>query len=178
VNTSLFESGLMWASNHVAGYSVTGKMPPRQGTGHPTLTPYQAFECSDGPLMICPGNDRLWRKFAEVLGHPEWPDEPRFKTNVQRAEQRELLLGMIADIMRKQSRAFWSARLDAAGVPNGPLNTVPQVLELAQTAALGMFTQPYEGSAATFHALPLSIDGERAGGPEKAPKIGEHNGKV
>jgi formyl-CoA transferase len=178
VNTSLFESGLMWASNHVAGYSVTGKMPPRQGTGHPTLTPYQAFECSDGPLMICPGNDRLWRKFAEVLGHPEWPDEPRFKTNVQRAEQRELLLGMIADIMRKESRAFWSARLDAAGVPNGPLNTVPQVLELAQTTALGMFTQPYEGSAATFHGLPLSIDGERAGGSEKAPKIGEHNGKV
>ena len=178
VNTSLFESGLMWASNHVAGYSVTGTMPPRQGTGHPTLTPYQAFECSDGPLMICPGNDRLWRKFAEVLGHPEWPDEARFKTNVQRAEQRELLLGMIADIMKKESRAFWSARLDAAGVPNGPLNTVPQVLELAQTAALGMFGQPYDGSTATFHGLPLSIDGERAGGPEKAPKIGEHNGKV
>ena len=82
VNTSLFESGLMWASNHVAAYSVTGKMPPRQGTGHPSLTPYQAFECSDGPLMICPGNDRLWRKFAEALGHPEWPDEARFKTNV------------------------------------------------------------------------------------------------
>ena len=106
----------MWASNHVAGYSVTGRMPPRQGTGHPSLTPYQAFECSDGPLMICPGNDRLWRKFAEVLGHPEWPDEPRFKTNVQRAEQRELLLGMIADIMNKrkprllvgQARCGWA----------------------------------------------------------------------
>jgi len=178
VNTSLFESGLMWASNHVAGYSVTGAMPPRQGTGHPTLTPYQAFECSDGPLMICPGNDRLWRKFAEVLGHPEWPDEARFKTNVQRAEQRELLLNMIADIMERESRAHWSAKLDAAGVPNGPLNTVPQVLELAQTAALGLFIKPYAESGALFHGLPLSLDGERAGGAERAPKIGEHNGKV
>jgi crotonobetainyl-CoA:carnitine CoA-transferase CaiB-like acyl-CoA transferase len=178
VNTSLFESGLMWASNHVAQYSVTGRMPPRQGTGHPTLTPYQAFECSDGPLMICPGNDRLWRKFAEVLGHPEWPDEARFKTNVQRAGQRDLLLGMIADIMAKESRAFWSAKLDAAGVPNGPLNSVPQVLELAQVAALGMFARPYAGSTAMFHGLPLSIDGERAGGDEKAPRIGEHNGKI
>jgi crotonobetainyl-CoA:carnitine CoA-transferase CaiB-like acyl-CoA transferase len=92
VNTSLFESGLMWASNHVASYSVTGRMAARQGTGHPSLTPYQAFECSDGPLMICPGNDRLWRKFAEALGHPEWPDEPRFKTNVERMQQRDLLL--------------------------------------------------------------------------------------
>lgn len=178
VNTSLFESGLMWASNHVAQYSVTGTMPPRQGTGHPTLTPYQAFECSDGPLMICPGNDRLWRKFAEALGHPEWPDEARFRTNVDRFQRREMLLGMIADIMARESRAHWSAKLDALGVPNGPLNSVPQVLELAQTAALGMFNKPYAGSNALFHGLPLSIDGERAGGDERAPKIGEHNGKI
>jgi len=63
-------------------------------------------------------------------------------------------------------------------VPNGPLNTVPQVMELAQVAALGMFMQPYAGSTALFHSLPLSIDGERAGGMETAPKIGEHNGKI
>ena len=175
VNTSLFESGLMWASNHVASYSVTGRMAARQGTGHPSLTPYQAFECSDGPLMICPGNDRLWRKFAEALGHPEWPDEPRFRTNVERMQQRDLLLGMISDIMKAKRRAHWSARLDALGVPNGPLNTVPQVMELAQVAALGMFAKPYAGHDALFHGLPVSFDGVRAGGSEVAPKIGEHN---
>jgi crotonobetainyl-CoA:carnitine CoA-transferase CaiB-like acyl-CoA transferase len=163
VNTSLFESGLMWASNHVASYSVTGRMA--------------ALECSDGPLMICPGNDRLWRKFAEALGHPEWPDEPRFKTNVERMQQRDLLLGMISDIMKQQSRAHWSAKLDALGVPNGPLNTVPQVMELAQVAALGMFAKPYAGERALFHGLPVSFDGVRAGGSEVAPKIGEHNGQ-
>src|SRR5882757_1884309 len=168
VNTSLFESGLMWASNHIAQYSVTGKMPPRQGTGHPTLTPYQAFECSDGPLMICPGNDRLWRKFAEVLGHPEWPDEARYLRNVDRMKERDVLLPAIAEIMKRQNRAYWSAKLDAVGVPHGPLNSVPQVLELAHVAALAMLTKPYEGSPALFHGLPLSIDGERAGGPEKA----------
>ena len=63
-------------------------------------------------------------------------------------------------------------------MPNGPLNTVPQVLELAQTAALGMFAKPYPGSQAQFHGLPISFDGERAGGSEVAPKIGEHNGKT
>ena len=178
VNTSLFESGLMWASNHAASYSVTGRMAPRQGTGHPSLTPYQAFDCSDGPLMVCPGNDRLWRKFAEALGHPEWPDEPRFRTNVERMQNRPLLLGMIADIMKGQDRAFWSAALDALGVPNGPLNTVPQVLELPQVAALGMFARPYGESGALFHGLPVSFDGERAGGTERAPKIGEDNGKI
>ena len=64
-------------------------------------------------------------------------------------------------------------------MPNGPLNSVPQVLELAQVAALGMFVAALcRISNALFHGLPLSIDGERAGGNEKAPKIGEHNGKV
>jgi formyl-CoA transferase len=178
VNTSLFESGLMWASNHIAGYSVTGKMPARQGSGHPSLTPYQAFHCTDGLLMVCPGNDRLWRKFAEVLGHPEWPDEPRYKRNVDRMKERDVLLPAIVEIMKRESRAYWSAKLDAVGVPHGPLNSVPQVLELAQVAALGMLTKPYDGSPALFHGLPLSIDGERAGRPEKAPKIGEHDGKV
>ena len=80
---------------------------------------------------------------------------------------------MIADIMKRESRAYWSAKLDALGVPNGPLNTVPQVLELAQVAALGMFAKPYAGSGALFHGLPVSFDGVRAGGSE-APKIGEH----
>ena len=178
VNTSLFESGLMWVSNHIAGYSVTGKMPARQGSGHPSLTPYQAFHCTDGLLMVCPGNDRLWRKFAEVLGHPEWPDEPRYRRNVDRMKERDVLLPAIAEIMKKQSRAYWSAKLDAVGVPHGPINSVPQVLELTQVAALGMLMKPYDGSPALFHGLPVSIDGERAGEPTRAPKIGEHNGKI
>src|SRR5260370_13958481 len=130
VNTSLFESGLMWASNHIAGYSVTGKMPARQGSGHPSLTPYQAFQCTDGLLMVCPGNDRLWRKFAEVLGHPEWPHEPRFKLNVDRMKEREVRLPAIAEIMKMEGRAYWAASLDPVGVPHRPLRSVPQGLWL------------------------------------------------
>ena len=79
--------------------------------------------------------------------------------------------------MKKESRAYWSARLDAVGVPHGPLNSIPQVMDLAQVAALGMFMAPYSGSP-LFHALPLSIDGERAGTDAKAPRIGQHNGEV
>ena len=81
-------------------------------------------------------------------------------------------------ILITSARAHWSARLDALGVPNGPLNTVPQVLELAQVAALGMFARPYEAAGALFHGLPVSFDGIRAGGPQTAPKIGEDNGKI
>lgn len=173
VNTSLFETGLMWASNHVAGWSVAGQVAPRQGTGHPSLTPYQAFECADGPLMVCPGNDRLWRKFAEALGRPEWPDEPRYRTNVDRMRNRDGLLADIAAIMRAEPRSVWSSRLDARGVPNGPLNTLPETMALEQVAALGMFVRPYADSPALFHGLPVSFDGVRAGDASTAPGIGK-----
>lgn len=171
VQTSLFESGLMWMSNHVAAFSATGEVPPRQGTGHITLTPYQAFDCSDGLLMVTPGNDRLWTRFAETLGHPEWPDDPRFRSNSDRARHRAFLVDSINAIMRRESRAAWAAKLQAVGVPCGPINGVPEIAQLAQTAALGMFL-PYEGSAALFHGLPVSFDGERAGHVARAPKIG------
>ena len=167
----------MWASNHVAAYSVTGKMAARQGTGHPSLTPYQAFECSDGPLMICPGNDRLWRKFAEVLGHPEWPDEPRFKTNVERMQQRDLLLGMIADIMKKreprllvgQARCAGRAQRPAqhgaagarAGAGGGARHVRPALCRLRRAV-------PRPAASASTASAPADRD--------KAPKIGEHNG--
>jgi formyl-CoA transferase len=128
--------------------------------------------------MVCPGNDRLWRKFAEALGHPEWPDDPRFRANPERMRHRDLLLGMIADIMNQQTRAHWSARLDELGVPNGPLNTVPEVMALSQVAALAMFSRPFADLPTLFHGLPISFDGERAGDESRAPRIGEDNGRA
>jgi len=174
VQTSLFESGLMWLSNHVAAFTATGSVPPRQGTGHITLTPYQAFECSDGLLMVTPGNERLWGRFAEALGKPDWPNDPRFRTNADRARHRDFLIDSVNAIMRNDTRAAWAARLQAVGVPCGPINEVPEIVQLAQTEALGMFL-PYGAAPHTlFHALPFSIDGARAGFPAVAPKIGEH----
>jgi crotonobetainyl-CoA:carnitine CoA-transferase CaiB-like acyl-CoA transferase len=172
VDTSLFESGLMWVSTHAAQYSASGVPPRRLSSGHPSLAPYQTFECSDGPLMVCPGNERLFRKFAEGLGHEEWIEDPRYATNTVRVTRRDEVNAMVADIMIEHPRAYWSEKLDALGVPNGPLNTVPEVLELAQTAALGMMFQPYADSAGQYHGLPISFDGARAGDESTAPDLG------
>ena len=79
---------------------------------------------------------------------------------------------MVADIMIKHPRAYWSDKLDALGVPNGPLNTVPEVLDLAQTEALEMLFKPYADSAGQYHGLPISFDGQRAGDDSAAPKLG------
>lgn len=171
VNTSLFETALMWMSTHVAAFTASGKLPQRQGTGHPQLTPYQAFETANGPLMVTPGNDRLWTKFCEGLGRPEWPRDPRFVDNRSRASHRELLLGMIQEIMKTDTKENWAAKLDALGVPCGPINRVDEVLQAPQTAALGIVDRNLDGRTAFTHT-PVSFDGVRAATTGGAPAIG------
>ena len=172
VDTSLFESGLMWVSTHAAMYTAGGMVPQRLSSGHPSLAPYQAFDCADGPLMVSPGNERLWRKFADALDHPEWRDDPRYLSNKLRVGRRDEVNGMVADVMIQQPRAHWQAKLDALGVLNGPLNTVPEVMDLAQTAALGMMFQPHADNPGRYHGLPISFDGARAGDASQAPDLG------
>lgn len=173
VDTSLFETGLMWVSTHAAQYSASGVPPQRLSSGHPSLAPYQAFECADGPLMVCPGNERLFQKFAEALGRTDWITDPRYATNTVRVTRRDEVNAMVEDIMKQKPRAYWAGKLDALGVPNGPLNSVPEVLELAQTAALGMMFQPHGEAGGQYHGLPISFDGKRAGDSSKAPGLGE-----
>lgn len=172
VNTSLFETALMWMSTHVAGFTATGKLPQRQGTGHASLTPYQAFETANGPLMVTPGNDRLWTRFCEVLGKPEWPADPRFIDNKSRAQHRALLIGMIQDIMKTDTKENWAAKLDATGVPGGPINRVDEMLAAPQTQALGILDRSVDGKTAFTH-VPVSFDGRRAASSGRAPRIGE-----
>lgn len=172
VDASLFETGLMWASTHLASFSVSGEVPPRQSTGHPSLAPYQVFECADGPLMICPGNERLWQKFVKVLGHEEWIEDPRFLTNRDRVAHREIIVGLVSDVMAPRPRAAWMEELSAVGVPNGPVNAIPEIMGIDQVAALGMFFQPDASSGAQFHGLPISFDHKRAGDAAPAPTIG------
>jgi crotonobetainyl-CoA:carnitine CoA-transferase CaiB-like acyl-CoA transferase len=172
VDTSLFETGLMWVSTHIAMFSAAAMVPQRLSSGHPSLAPYQAFDCADGPLMVCPGNERLWQKFAKALNQSHWIKDPKYLTNALRVKRRDEVNGMVADIMLRKPRSYWIKKLDAAGVPNGSLNSIPEVLELSQTSALGMLFQPYDGSDGKFHGLPMSFDGKRAGNNAKAPRLG------
>ena len=163
----------MWVSTHAAQFSASGVPPQRLSSGHPSLAPYQAFACADGPLMVCPGNERLFQKFAEALGRTDWITDPRYATNTVRVTRRDEVNGMVEEIMKQKPRAYWAGKLDALGVPNGPLNSVPEVLELAQTAALGMMFQPHGEGGGQYHGLPISFDGLRAGDSSKAPGLGE-----
>ena len=78
--------------NAATGYLVGGEVQGRWGSAHPSLVPYQAFRARDGYLMVGAGNERLWKAFCEVLGAPEWTDDPRYDSNARRVASRTELV--------------------------------------------------------------------------------------
>ena len=87
IDASLYETSLAWMNVHVSAVQVDGLNPKKEGSGARGMAPYQAYACSDGHLVIAAPNDSLFKRLSEVLGHPEWPSDPRFDTNQKRASR-------------------------------------------------------------------------------------------
>ena len=174
VNASLLETALMWCGQKVDALVNTGAMPPRHRTGHPALVPYEAFEAADGPFMICAGNDRLFAKLADVLGHPDWITDPRYAGNRARLLHKDALLAEMAPILATRPRAQWIDMLEAAGVPATQIHSVSEAQAQPQVQALGMAV-PVPGEDFSLTGLPLSFDGKRPGFAHGAPRLGQDN---
>ncbi|MGG5887401.1 CaiB/BaiF CoA transferase family protein [Falsiroseomonas sp. HC035] len=175
INTSLFETAFTWANQKVSAYVNQGEEPVRHASGHPGFVPYEAFDAADAPLLVCCGNDRLFAKFARVLGHGEWPADARFATNRDRLAHKDDLLPLIRDILRVRRRAEWLGLLVEAGVPCAPINTIPEMLAEPQAAAMDMLVTP-PGEDFQVVALPISFDGSRPAPGAGAPRLDQHRG--
>jgi crotonobetainyl-CoA:carnitine CoA-transferase CaiB-like acyl-CoA transferase len=136
------------------------------------IVPYQAFEAADGYMMVAAGNDNLFRRLAAALGRPSLAEDPRFKANGERVVNRYALVAILADIFKTEKREHWARLLDAQGIPNGPINSMDQVVADPQTQALGQIQQDGELSLV---GLPLSFDGQRPQFLKRAPALGEDN---
>ncbi|MFO1235161.1 MAG: CoA transferase [Rivihabitans pingtungensis] len=117
---------------------VGGETPPRLGNAHPNIVPYQVFATSDGHFILACGNDSQFARIAELCGHAEWAADPRFARNADRVAHRAELVPLLAEVFVTRTRDEWLAALDAAGVPNGPINTVDQAFADPQIVARGM----------------------------------------
>jgi crotonobetainyl-CoA:carnitine CoA-transferase CaiB-like acyl-CoA transferase len=177
VDTSLYETALAWMSYHAANYQASGDVPKRHGSGTYGIVPYRGYATRDGYLLVGAGNDKLFRKLATALGHPEWADDARFRDNPRRVENRVALDGLIEDVTRSNTSVAWQATLEAAGVPSAPMQSVDEVVAHPQTKALGMIQESPDGRL-TIMGLPLSFDGERPPFRRPAPQLGEHTDEL
>src|ERR1700686_894737 len=177
VDTSLYETSLALMSIMLADHLATGEVPVRHGSGVAMIVPYQAFEAADGYMMVAAGNDNLFGRLCCALDRPGLAEEPRFRTNGDRVVHRAELIPILAEIFAQKPRAYWAQLLEAAGIPNGPIHTLDQVVSDPQTRALGILQRRSDSELALV-GLPLSFDGERPPFTKPAPALGEDNERV
>jgi crotonobetainyl-CoA:carnitine CoA-transferase CaiB-like acyl-CoA transferase len=177
IGTSLYETALSWTSMHTANYMGTNRVPKRIGSEQTTIAPYKAYGANDGFIVIAAGNDNLFRRLAMAFDRPEWSDDPKFKTNPDRVQNRARLNKLITDIVAGNTRAHWQQKLDDAGVPCAPMQTLDEVVAHPQTTATGMM-QPAPNGGMPLYGLPLEFNGERPQYRSKPPKLGEHTDMV
>jgi formyl-CoA transferase len=177
IDCSLFESAVSWVGGALNGYLLNGNVPKRHGTGSNLLVPYQVFETADRPICIAAGNDRLFVKTAQAMGHPEWATDERFSDGRRRATNREALIPLIAEVALTRTREQWIAALGALGVPVAPVNNIAELAASDQLAAMDM-QRTLPGSGLAVMGLPLNFDGKRPHPHSDSPKLGQHNQEV
>ena len=175
IDMALFDTQVAVLANQVSNALISGKDPPRQGNTHPNIVPYQPFEAADKPLIVAVGNDRQFARLAELCGHAEWSGDERFATNAARVANRAEIVRLIGECIRQAPAADWFAKLDAAGIPAGPINAISEALADVQAQHREMVRTiagiPLMGS-------PIRLDGERADSELPPPRLGEHTAEA
>ncbi len=177
VDTSLFETSVGWITLPVAELAVSGKAPKRSGLQGPIVAPNRGYQASDGIQVIVVGTDGQFRRFCTALNCEELADDPRFAKSTDRLANEAELSRLVSEIIATDTRAAWSERLNAAGIPNAPVQTVEEVVSHPQTEALGLLRSG-DDEAMQFVGLPMRLDGVRPASVSHAPKLDEHRQQV
>ncbi|MBP0619477.1 CaiB/BaiF CoA transferase family protein [Cupriavidus consociatus] len=180
LEVALMETALGFMGYMAQNYWRTGQVPQKMGTAHPSMSPYQAFEAADGPLMLGVGNDAQWRRFCAVAGLDQWVDHPDFATNASRVRHFTRTVALVQDRIGRDTTAFWLDRLRQAGVPCSPIQTLDQALAHPQVQARQLIVEsdhPVLGMVSNV-GLPVRFrQGPRAA-HRPAPLLGEHSGEI
>ena len=177
IDTSLFETALAWMSVQFASYDASAEVPKKEGSGLAMMTPYQAFSTKDDYLMVAAGNDNIFKKLCQALGHPAPLMKDIFIKNSSRVQNRPLLLSIIEPIFKTQTTAEWIHVLTQFEVPCSAINPIDTVVRDEHTKALGIFQSSPDGNG-NICGLPLSFNGIRPAFESAAPKLGEHTVEI
>jgi len=181
VDIAMLDSQIAILENAIARYTASGEAPGPLGNRHPSITPFQAFKAKDEWFIIAVGNDNIWAKFCEAIGREDLIDDPRFKTNDKRTENREELVEIINDFVIDKKADDVIELLDNHGVPAGPINDVEDLFNHPQVEARNMLVDvvdPDDGRF-TIAGNPIKLsDTQDETERERAPKLGEHTEEI
>lgn len=180
IQVSLYETALGLLSYNLQTFWQRGTQPPKCGSSHESLCPYQAFEASDGPIMIGVANDNLWRKFCPAVGLDDIMDDARFRTNADRVANRAETLARVQGVIEKQTASYWNEAMARIGVPCAPINTLGQLLDHPHTQASDLIVNYDHPAAGPMKAVghPVLVNSVRREAGRPPPLPGQHTDDV
>lgn len=180
IDTSLLEGQMAMLSYHVAAYYASGRAPSAMGSAAQGLVPYQAFEASDGWMVVAVFTDRMWRDLCEVVSRPEWARDPQFESAAMRKQNRDLIVPVLQETFRQRPFADWHGRFTRVGIPCTPVNTIDQVVRAEQVRARDLVVEVAHPSAGSLHlaGLPIKLAETPGAVGRPPPRLGEHTRAV
>jgi formyl-CoA transferase len=180
IDVALFDSCAAFLANQAMNYFATGESPGRLGNAHPNIVPYQTFATKDGNIILACGNDNLFNKFCEVAGCMELARDARFSANAARVKNRDEITRLLAGVFAQRATREWVELLDAAGVPNGPINNVEQVFKEPQALARGLRIELEHATAGkvSLVASPMRFSETPIDGTRAPPVLGQHTEEI
>lgn len=180
IDLAMLDVGSAFLANQAMNYLVSGKPPRRTGNAHPNIQPQDVYPTRDGHLVLAVGNDAQFVKFCAVVQRSELAQDPRFSTNPARARNRTELAAIISDVLVQQDLSYWLERLATAGVPSGPINTVPMVFEDEQIRHRGMLSHIPHPLADTVPQVvsPIRFRESALTFQQPPPLLGQHTAEI
>lgn len=180
VDSSLYEAGILHTFWQTAIYHATGEIPQPMGSAHPLSAPYQAFPTKDTSLVVGAANQSTWLKFVEAIDSPHLAEDPRFETSNSRMTNLDALVETLTEILSHRTTAAWLEKLEAAGVPAGPVYDVKEMSEDPHTIARGMIAKVPAGTGGEHSVIahPVKYSADPTSIRRGAPLLGEHSREV
>ena len=180
LDLALLDTSMAFLSIQGMTYLTTGEAPGRIGNTHPSIVPYQVFPTSDGSVILACGNDNLFTKFCEAAACKHLAGDARFAKNAGRVENRDVLVPLLNAVFAAKTTKEWVAILEAAGVPNGPINSIAEAFNEEQVKARGIrFNLPHPtGGTTPMIASPMKFSATPARQDVPPPLLGQHTDEV
>ncbi len=180
IDLALLDVQVAALANQTANHLIGGLVPKRMGNAHPNIVPYQDFPTADGDMIVAVGNDAQFARLAESAGHAEWAGDDRFATNAARVANRAVLIPLLRQATVMRTTREWIERLEAAGVPCGPINRLDEVFADPQVVARGLrvdLPHPVAGTVPGV-ANPIRLSASPVAYRTAPPLLGQHTDEV
>lgn len=183
VEVAMLDASVALLASMVPGVANRGATITRPGSGHPAMVPYQAFRCADDRfLMVGAFTTSFWRRLCEVVERPEWAEDPRFASNADRVAHRDELIGMLAEVFGRRTRAEWEERLGEADIPSSPVLEPAEALRSEQAVHNQVLRRVVgadaDGPVADVARTPVRADRWGPAPVAAPPGMGEHTDEV